>query len=413
MVEPKSLHPPLEALYSIDASLLACPEEEFILKLQDWMLAPYTYGHLNHKEMIRLFDRADTVLLKLTKSLQILRQKGGEHSQVKSSVQMAIEASPLDSEESQSKAEDLESQIQNLLKGIVNLLDIVKGIKYANLFKSLGILSDLITYAEKIETVAIIVDILCISRTIIKKKNLLTSYIGEAAREIIWKVIVFGKYYKFLSQNLADLLSYQTSEEELLTRLGGLQFLESFYLMPDLVDGSRLSNLTVQKVEQILGDQELLQKSEFFIFKIFKMLRDSWNMDVYSRLDFLSVSLKSISLYLLFDKEPFVKSEIEKMWKFNTYLKLDLSWDQVKYYLSISANTDFYCTVIRSKWNEISLENFNNTELESMKKILRLLFMNANSENTKRRRASLGPARKHSADELERMMVDIEESHIE
>lgn len=326
---------------------------------------------------------------------------------------MAIEASPLDSEESQSKAEDLESQIQNLLKGIVNLLDIVKGIKYANLFKSLGILSDLITYAEKIETVAIIVDILCISRTIIKKKNLLTSYIGEAAREIIWKVIVFGKYYKFLSQNLADLLSYQTSEEELLTRLGGLQFLESFYLMPDLVDGSRLSNLTVQKVEQILGDQELLQKSEFFIFKIFKMLRDSWNMDVYSRLDFLSVSLKSISLYLLFDKEPFVKSEIEKMWKFNTYLKLDLSWDQVKYYLSISANTDFYCTVIRSKWNEISLENFNNTELESMKKILRLLFMNANSENTKRRRASLGPARKHSADELERMMVDIEESHIE
>lgn len=136
-------------------------------------------------------------------------------------------------------------------------------------------------------------------------------------------------------------------------------------------------------------------------------------MDVFSRLDFLSVSLKSIGLCSLFDKEPFVKSELEKLWKFNTYLKLELSWDQVKYYLSVSANHDFYCTVIRSKWNEISLENFNNTELENMKKILRLLLMNANSENTKRRRASLGPARKHSADELERMLVDIEESHVE
>lgn len=136
-------------------------------------------------------------------------------------------------------------------------------------------------------------------------------------------------------------------------------------------------------------------------------------MDVYSRLDFLSVSLKSISLYSLIDKEPFVKNELDKLWKFNTYLKLELSWDQVKYYLSVSANTDFYCTVIRSKWNEISLESFNNTELESMKKILRLLLMNANSENTKRRRASLGPARKHSADELEKILVDIEDSQID
>lgn len=87
-------------------------------------------------------------------------------------------------------------------------------------------------YADKIDTIALIVDILCISRTVIKKKNLLTSYIGEAVPEIVWMVVVLGKFYKFLNQNLGDLMSYQTQSDDLFTKLGGLDFLSSFFLMP-------------------------------------------------------------------------------------------------------------------------------------------------------------------------------------
>jgi hypothetical protein len=73
-VEPKSLHPPPEAQHSIEIELLSCSEDEFIERLQDWMLAPYTYGHLNHKEMIRLFERVDTVLVRLIEELKSKRE---------------------------------------------------------------------------------------------------------------------------------------------------------------------------------------------------------------------------------------------------------------------------------------------------------------------------------------------------
>ena len=140
---------------------------------------------------------------------------------------------------------------------------------------------------------------------------------------------------------------------------------------------------------------------------------DNWDSDVYARLDILSISMKASSLYSMIEKEQFIKVELDKLWQFNVQIKQDLSWDKVKYFLSISANSDFYCTVIRSKWNEISLQSFNLQELNKMKKILRLLLMNINQENVKRRRVSLSSTRKHSADQLERMMDEIEESNLE
>ena len=72
-VEPKGLHPPPEVQQSIESHLLSCTEAEFLTRLIDWSLIPYNYGHLNHKEMIRLFDRLDQTFIKYICRLKKLR----------------------------------------------------------------------------------------------------------------------------------------------------------------------------------------------------------------------------------------------------------------------------------------------------------------------------------------------------
>lgn len=304
--------------------------------------------------------------------------------------------------------EKVEHLISELLHGAVNLLDIVKGVRYANLFKSVDILSEIFIYSEKILNIGLVLDIISIARTVMRKKNILINYIGDKMPLIIWHVLNISKFYNLLNADLHSLTNYLSKSEDLYSKFDALNFFRRFYLNPEYTSQLGLDNLTQEKVESILAHPNNLYKKELYIFKLFSLLKNNWDEDVFPRLDFMSVTMKATSLYSILEKETFVKKEIENMWQFNTLHKWELSWDKVKYFLSIPANSDLYCTVIRSKWNQITLDEFNLVELNKMKKILRLLLLNINQENVRRRRVSLSLRRKHSADELEKMIDQIE-----
>lgn len=212
LVEPKSLHPPPEVQILIEEHLLTCNEEDFVNRLVEWTLIPYTYGHLNYKEMLRLFDRIDSSFIKFISQLKDLRMELlAPHKEGT----MAEEESSNDQLKKYDEIEKLEMMIQDLLRGTINVLDIVKGVKYANLFKSIDILSDIFLYSEKLENIGLVLDIISIARTVIRKKNILVNYIGDKMPHIIWHVLNISKFYQFLNKDLKSLKSYQSTVEDL------------------------------------------------------------------------------------------------------------------------------------------------------------------------------------------------------
>jgi hypothetical protein len=82
--------------------------------------------------------------------------------------------------------EEIELKIEDLLRGAINLLDIVKGVKYANLFKSVDLLTDVFIYSHRVENIGLALDVISISRTVIRKKSVLINYIGEKMSVLIW-----------------------------------------------------------------------------------------------------------------------------------------------------------------------------------------------------------------------------------
>ena len=180
LVQPK-IPPPLEVRFLITSKLLECSEEEFLERLPSWELIPYNFGHLDHNEMIKLFDRIDKLFVRLVSELKTFPEN----------------SDCLYDE----KRINLESKLTQLLKGANNSLDIVKEVKFFCLFKSLDLMLDIVRYSSKPWNISHAIEILVIYRMIIKMNyNLKRSpavhkQLGAVFNKSFWYSLNITQFY--------------------------------------------------------------------------------------------------------------------------------------------------------------------------------------------------------------------------
>lgn len=197
MARPKII-PPHKVRHLIRPKLLECSVAKFIERLPNWSLIPFSYGHLEHQEMIELFTRIDTVLQERVASLKKLQSSQDPLSSSSIPDQLAIE-----------------HDITKLLKGTLNALDITKEVKYVYLFKSLDIVLSVIEVTTKIQNLSHSLEIFVIYRTIIKansnfyKNSQIKIYLEKLFNKSVWYsywisklfLVFFGNLNQFLDKN--------------------------------------------------------------------------------------------------------------------------------------------------------------------------------------------------------------------
>ena len=403
LVKPKT-SPPLEVRLVVRGKLLECSDGEFAARLKDWNIIPYSYGHLDHQEMIELFDRLDWSLLSALRALHQVRSIKFTKSEIPI---FSANSAKMDKEYDLDGCEDaerIEERVRNLLKGAINLLDIVKGVKYSNLFKSVDLLASVFLCTKKVENMALAIDVMTLAKTIIRKKILFVKYIGATIEDIAWYILVFAKFYEIFSANI-DLFMSPGAQNEVI-------FNDPKFDLEAKLRSFRLDKSDQEQPLRLIDEQneaEIFEKSNF-VQKILYLLKHDWS-DFRTRLSHYSVFLKSSCLYAATKNETYAKSALKTLKSFNTNTRFTLPWKSMKLMLSLPEGTpDFHCTVIRSKWSQLSQENFDFDELKKMKEILQKLMVNLNSSYIKHRRRSISATRKESAEHLERFFESATEA---
>lgn len=357
-VTPK-VPPPKEVRHLVRAKLLDCTELEFIERLRFWSLIPYSYGHLDHIEMIEVFQRLDRTMVK--------------------HVNMLKEGTP---------PEDIELIIENILKGAINAIDIVKEVDSVSLFKSLDQTIEILKYSTYTPNISLCFDILVIYRTILKgssvlrKKAQVVKYLNKIFADSSWYCLTIAQFYLIFASKMEIYLDPNTQVSNIFDIFPIVEKLREYHLVD-----SEKKILTHDFLKDILcSDKEIPSKTKddipinTYLLRHLRYIVRDWD-DYVTRQRHFSCFLKAISTYFIYNEEYILKEafkQTEIYAAYNTEFEYKFSWEQVYFLMSVEAPPEFHCTVIRSKWNQTSREDADNPGLKSMKNILQQLLVRAN-----------------------------------